>query len=336
MRQTITRRGACGTALSARLVILLSICLAAGVIGWAGQSASAQGWMPPPPDKRCPTVWGADDERGAANLQTPETVLRASKVIRDGKMYELGKVLDRNIPMSPGRSFVLNVQRTSGPNGRNQQGGNEETVFTELGQQGTQFDGLAHQQLGALLYNCVEADKVVRRSGYTKLGVEKAGSFFARGVLLDIAALKGVDMLPDDYMITLADIEAAMKQQNVDFDKGDAVLIRTGWGRLWAKDNARFIKGEPGIGLEVAEFLVKRNVMIVGSDNWAVEVRPYPDKDLFLPVHGFLLAVNGIYLIENLDLETLARDKVNEFAFIVEPLKLRGATGSSVAPIAVR
>ena len=143
-------------------------------------------------------------------------------------------------------------------------------------------------------------------------------------------------MLPDAYMITVADLEAAMKQDNVDIGKGDAVLIRTGWGRLWTIDNARFIKGEPGIGLDAAEFLARRNVMIVGADNWAVEVRPNPDKGLFLPVLGYLFNVNGIYLIENLDLEELGRDKAYEFAFIVEPLKLRGATGSSVAPIAVR
>jgi kynurenine formamidase len=322
-----------------RRFIVRAACACALLAGLAGapwRTATAQGWMPPPPEQRCPSVWGADDERGAANLQSAESVLAAARLIRDGKTYELGKVLDGTIPMSPGRTFALNVQRTSGPNGRNQQGGNEETVFTELGQMGTQFDGLAHQQLGPYLYNCVEAAKVARRGGFTKLGVEKAGSFFARGVLLDIAALKGVDMLPDDYMITVADIEAAMARQNVEVRKGDAVLIRTGWGRLWTVDNARFIKGEPGIGLEAAEFLVKRNVMIVGSDNWAVEVRPYPDKGLFLPVHGYLLNVNGIYLIENLDLEALARDKANEFAFIVAPLKLRGGTGSSVAPIAVR
>ena len=322
-----------------RRFIVRAACAGALLAGLAGapwRSATAQGWMPPPPEQRCPSVWGAADERGAANLQSAESVLAAARLIRDGKTYELGKVLDGTIPMSPGRTFALNVQRTSGPNGRNQQGGNEETVFTELGQMGTQFDGLAHQQLGPYLYNCVEAAKVARRGGFTKLGVEKAGSFFARGVLLDIAALKGVDMLPDDYMITVADIEAAMTRQNVEVRKGDAVLIRTGWGRLWTVDNARFIKGEPGIGLEAAEFLVKRNVMIVGSDNWAVEVRPYPDKGLFLPVHGYLLNVNGIYLIENLDLEALARDKANEFAFIVAPLKLRGGTGSSVAPIAVR
>ena len=322
-----------------RRFIVRAACAGALLAGLAGapwRTATAQGWMPPPPEQRCPSVWGAADERGAANLQTAESVLAAARLIRDGMTYELGKVLDGTIPMSPGRTFALNVQRTSGPNGRNQQGGNEETVFTELGQMGTQFDGLAHQQLGPYLYNCVEAEKVARRGGFTKLGVEKAGSFFARGVLLDIAALKGVDMLPDDYMITVADIEAAMTRQNVEVRKGDAVLIRTGLGRLWTVDNARFIKGEPGIGLEAAEFLVKRNVMMVGSDNWAVEVRPYPDRGLFLPVHGYLLNVNGIYLIENLDLEALARDKANEFAFIVAPLKLRGGTGSSVAPIAVR
>ena len=322
-----------------RRFIVRAACAGALLAGLAGapwRTATAQGWMPPPPEQRCPSVWGADDERGAANLQSAESVLAAARLIRDGKTYELGKVLDGTIPMSPGRTFALNVQRTSGPNGRNQQGGNEETVFTELGQMGTQFDGLAHQQLGPYLYNCVEAEKVARRGGFTRLGVEKAGSFFARGVLLDVAALKGVDMLPDDYMITVADIEAAMARQNVEVRKGDAVLIRTGWGRLWTVDNARFIKGEPGIGLEAAEFLVKRNVMIVGSDNWAVEVRPYPDRGLFLPVHGYLLNVNGVYLIENLDLEALARDKVNEFAFVVAPLKLRGGTGSRVAPIAVR
>jgi len=307
-----------------------------GVAGIVPQEASAQGWMPPPPEKRCPSQWGVDDERGAANLQTPQTVLKATKLIREGKVYELGKLLDASMPRSPGRSFALELKRTGGPNGRNQQRGNEETVYTELGQMGTQFDGLAHQGLGPYLYNCIENDKVAARSGFAKLGVEKVGSLFTRGVMLDIARLKGVDILPDDYEITVADLEEAMRRQEVDFGEADAVLIRTGWGRLYAVDNARFMKGEPGIGVAAAEFLARRNVMMVGSDNWAVEVRPNPDRDLFLPVHGFMLTVNGIFLVENLDLEGLSRDKVNEFAFIVQPLKLKGGTGSSIAPMAVR
>ena len=314
--------------------IIVLLCAAA--LDFMPQQAAAQGWMPPPPEKRCPSPWGADDERGAANLQTPRAVLNAVKLIREGKVYELGKVLDPSMPRSPGRSFALEVKRTGGPNGRNEQRGNEETVYTELGQMGTQFDGLAHQGLGAYLYNCIENDKVATRRGFTRLGVEKVGSLFTRGVMLDIAALKGVDMLPDDYEITAADLQQAMRRQEVDFGTGDAVLIRTGWGRLYAVDNERFMKGEPGIGIAAAEFLAGRNVMMVGSDNWAVEIRPNPDRDLFLPVHGLMLTVNGIFLVENLDLEALSRDKVSEFAFIVQPLKLKGGTGSSVAPMAVR
>src|SRR5712691_3954144 len=109
------------------------------------QPARAQGWNPPPPEQRCPSKWGASDERGAANLQTPQAVLKAARMIREGRVYELGKVLDASIPRSGARSYSLNLARTSGPNGRNQQRGNEETVFTALGQIGTQLDGLAHQ-----------------------------------------------------------------------------------------------------------------------------------------------------------------------------------------------
>jgi len=177
---------------------------------------------------------------------------------------------------------------------------------------------------------------VAARTGFTKLGVEKIGGLFTRGVMLDIAAMKGVDILPLTYEITVADLEEAMKRERVDFGAGDTVLLRTGWGRHYGVNNALFMSGEPGIGIAAAEWLVKRNIMMVGSDNWAVEIRPYPDKGLFLPVHGFMLVVNGVFLLENLDLEAMSRDKVYEFALILQPLKLKGATGSTVAPMAVR
>ena len=314
-------------ALSAALVIAMTA---------SAQPARAQGWMPPPPEQRCPSQWGANDELGAANLQTPQIVLRATRMIREGKVYELGRVLDRFIPKAGARSFSLNAARTSLPNGRNQQRSNEETVFTELGQIGTQFDGLAHQALGPYLYNCIENDKVVTRTGFTKLGVEKVGALFTRGVMLDIAALKGVEVLPATYQITVADMEEAMRRQGVDFSAGDTVLVRTGWIRHYAVDNALYLGTSPGIGVDAAEWLAKKNVMMVGADNCCVEVRPNPDKELALPVHGFMLAVKGIFLLENLDLEAMARDKAYEFAFIVQPLKLKGGTGSTVAPIAVR
>src|SRR5258705_10042950 len=101
------------------------------VIAALSQPARAQGWNPPPPEKRCPSQWGTNDERGAANLQTPQAVLKASQMIREGRVYELGKVLDPSIPRSGARSYSLNLARTSGPNGRNQQRGNEETRSEE-------------------------------------------------------------------------------------------------------------------------------------------------------------------------------------------------------------
>ena len=313
------------------LFVALMIATAAAAPG-----ARAQAWMPPPPEQRCPSQWGANDELGAANLQTPQIVLRATRMIREGKVYELGKVLDRFVPKAGARSFSLNSARTSLPNGRNQQRSNEETVFTELGQIGTQFDGLAHQALGPHLYNCIENDKVATRSGFTKLGVEKVGALFTRGVMLDIARPKGVEVLPANYEITVADMEDAMRRQRVDFGAGDTVLVRTGWGRHYAVDNALYLGPSPGIGIAAAEWLAQRNVMMVGADNCCVEIRPNPDKELALPVHGLMLVAHGLFLVENLELEAMSRDSVYEFAFILQPLKLKGATGSTIAPIAVR
>ncbi|MGH8676860.1 MAG: cyclase family protein, partial [Burkholderiales bacterium] len=131
-------------------------------------------------------------------------------------------------------------------------------------------------------------------------------------------------------------IQAGLKRQNVSIQPGDAVLINTGWGKLWNVDNPRYVSGCPGIGVAAAEWLAKQDVMALGSDNWPVEVAPNPDKKLSLPVHQILLVVNGIFIIENLKLDELAAKRAYEFAFIVQPLKVKGGTGSAVAPIAIR
>lgn len=156
------------------------------------------------------------------------------------------------------------------------------------------------------------------------------------GVLIDVAGLKGVDMLPDTYEITAEDLEQALQKQNLQLQPGDAVIINTGWGKLWAKDNARYVKSCPGIGIAAAEWLVKQDPMIVGSDNWPVEVAPNPDPQLSLPVHQLMLVVNGIHLLENMKLDDLAAKRVWEFAFVMQPLKMQGFSGSIVAPVAIR
>jgi kynurenine formamidase len=208
-------------------------------------------------------------------------------------------------------------------------------VISEIGQVGTQFDMFSHQGIDGLLYNCVKIDEVATRSGFSRLGVEKIGMLFTRGVLIDVAAAKGVEMLESGYEITVADLEAALTREGVSVEAGDAVIIRTGWGRLWGKDNARYNAGCPGIGIAAAEWLAGKNVMLMGADNFPVEVAPNPDKALSLPVHQIALAVHGIFLLENMNLEALAARKVYEFAFTMQPLKIKGGTGSTVAPVAL-
>jgi kynurenine formamidase len=299
-------------------------------------SLGAQSWVPPSEAQRCPSKWGAGDERGSGNLMKPEQVLKAVKFIRTGEIIELGEVLDPDkMPYFPGRQLSILTKRTNVLPQSNRRISNEEMVIGELGQIGTQLDGFSHQGIDNGFYNCFKQDQIASRTGFTKLGIEKVGTLMTRGVLLDVAALKGVDMLPDSYEITVADLQGALKRQNLTLQPGDAVIINTGWGKLWGKDNVRYIKTDPGIGVAAAEWLAKQNPMIIGSDNWSVEVNPNPDPKIGSPVHQILLAVNGIHMLESLKLDELAAKRVNEFAFILEPLKLKGATGSTVTPVAI-
>jgi kynurenine formamidase len=310
----------------------------AGAALVAAMAATAQtpSWVPPPESQRCPSKWGAGDQRGAANHMKPSTVLNAAKLIRTGEVIELGRVLNSSMPLSAGRRFGLLPKPPTAPNGANQRISNEELVVAEIGQVGTQFDGFAHQTHGNSLYNCFKLNEIASRDGFSKLGVHNVGALFTRGVMLDVAKYKGVAMLGDTYEITVADLEGAMKRQNTTINAGDAVIIHTGWGTLWGKDNARYSRGNPGIGVAAAQFLIAKDPMLLGADTAPVEVNPNPDKAISIPIHQLALVVNGVHLLENMKLDELAAKDVYEFALILQPLKLEGATGSTVAPIAVR
>jgi kynurenine formamidase len=298
--------------------------------------AHAQSWRPPADNQRCPSKWGAGDERGSANHMKPEAVLKATKLIKTGETVELGHVLSAEMPFFGTRRFDVHTKRTFMNQPSNRRGSNEELLVSEIGQVGTQLDGFAHQSIEYSHYNCFKTDDIQTRNGFTKLGIEKVGTMMTRGVLIDVAGLKGVDMLGDTYEITPQDLQQALQKQGLTLQPGDAVVINTGWGKLWAKDNARYVKSCPGIGIAAAEWLAKQDPMIVGADNWPVEVAPNPDKELSLPVHQIMLAVNGLHILENMKLDELAAKKVYEFAFVMQPLKLKGFSGASVAPIAIR
>ncbi len=313
--------------------VRMVIALAAGLTAHAGW---AQTWSPPSPDQRCPSKWGAGDERGAANHMTQANVLRAVRLVRSGEVIELGHVLSMDMPFFGTRRFDVHTKRTGGPMGSNKRYTNEEVVITEIGQVGTQFDMFSHQSIDNSHYNCFKTEEVTTRNAFTRIGVDKIGSLITRGVLIDVAALKGVEVLPIDYEITVEDLQAALKREGLSVQRGDAVLIHTGWGRHWGKDNATYVKGCPGLGIAAAEWLARQDVMLLGADNWPVEVAPNPDKQLSLPVHQIALVVNGIFLLENMKLDELAAKKAYEFAFVVQPLKVKGGTGSTVAPVAIR
>jgi kynurenine formamidase len=241
------------------------------------------------------------------------------------------------MPLYGSRSYNLTIPEMRGPLGPNQLTWNEEFVAAQIGQVGTQFDGLGHIGINGRFFNCNEAKDFVRAEGLTKLGVENVGAFFTRGVLIDVAGYKGLTRLEKGFEISVDDLKGALAKEGLSIREGDAVILNTGWGSLWMRDNATYGSGAPGIGLAAGEWLAGQKVVLVGADTGGVEVAPNPQNpQAEAIVHQLMITRNGIHFLENLDTSELARDKAYEFAFVFLPLKLKGATGSPGNPIAVK
>ncbi|MCC2669142.1 MAG: cyclase family protein [Armatimonadetes bacterium] len=325
---------------------LVSVALAAGLLGSAATSLAQKNAdrasETPIGSKWWPSRWGANDQRGAANRLTPDKVKQATQLIRTGQVYSLGRMYEYGMPLPGNRHFSLTIpgSPTGKPSGENMGVHHDELFSGEIGQIGTQFDGLGH--VGCKLpddyyfYNGFKLSEFGDAYGLKKLGVENVGPIFTRGVLIDMARYKGVDRMQSGAVITRADLEGALKAQNVRITPGDIVLLRTGHGKLWMKDNQAFGAGEPGIGMEAAQWLVEQQVVMCGADTWALEAVPHENPKRPFQVHQLLLTRNGVYVQENLDLEALAADRIYEFAYVFSPLRLKGASGSPGNPIAVR
>ncbi|MCI0628259.1 MAG: cyclase family protein [Acidobacteria bacterium] len=308
---------------------LLTICLGLFV----SISALANDIIEP---SRGSSKWGENDERGAANNITPDRVIGAAKLIKTGAVYLMGRLYEAEMPQVSGRQYTLVVPQATPLIGRNRLSWHEEFVASQLGQVGTQLDGLGHVGIGDVYYNGFDQRQFVTPKGLAKLGIEKVGVFFARGVLLDIALLKKKARLEKGYEVTDTDLKQALEGQRIQINPGDCVFVHTGWGGLWETDHSQYTSGEPGIGLSAARFLAQREITLVGFDNWGADAIPGSDPELFHPAHQVLLTQNGIYILENLDTSALARDRVYEFAFFFAPLRLKGATGSPGNPVAIR
>ncbi len=314
------------------VLVLPLICLGSVSMVDAQTPAGPEWW---------PSEWGPDDQRGAANRITPASVAAAASLITEGRIYELGRRYEIGMPLFGNRHFSLTIPGlpTAELGGENAVVYNDELVSGELGQIGTQFDGLGHVGTEIdgdfVFYNGFRLSEFGTSYGLTKLGVENVGTLFARGVLVDIAGYKGVDTLPARYVVTVEDIEGALERQGVEIREGDAVLFHTGWGRLWMVDNDAYGVDEPGPGITAIKWLAAKNILMTGADNYAMEASPGENPDRPIEGHQWLLS-RGIYNLENLDLSRLAADGVYEFAFIFSPMKLVGATGAPGNPIAVR
>lgn len=252
---------------------------------------------------------------------------------RDRRAYDLGLALEPGIPHGPTHSpFLFSLTKEHGQVVYRDGVSTSNDIFSMGSHVGTHIDALGHASKDGLLHGGVRADEVQSfRGGLRRRGVDEYGPIVTRGVLLDLPALYGRDELDDDHDVTARDLEHACKAEGIDVVPGDAVLIRTGLIRRWP-DHARFhANPAAGLVLDAAQWLGERNVRCTGSDNYAYEKVPARG----LAVHVELLVNRGIPIIEMLDLEELARDRVYTFLFVALPLKIVGGTGSPVRPVAL-
>jgi kynurenine formamidase len=336
-----------------------------------GSSAMAQEFNDKPLEETWwPSEWGPDDKAGSVNRTTPEMVLEAVELVKQGKTATLGKLYAHDIPFFGVRGFRLNIPGTptGGPFGSNQLVFHDELVTSEIGQVGTQFDGPGHIGIrtseGDLFYNGRNREDAYERGagnmviGMGDLGVEHVAEkgFVCRGVLLDATKHRGVNPLPiptstdSPGIVTADDVKAMVQAAGIDeIGEGDCVFLYTGHGDLWknsefkslsAEEKAEraktFVSGEPGFGRSACEYFAEQKIILTGGDTSANDAQPVGEVEgEAVPCHTELQTRYGIWNIENLDFEPLLADGVTEFLFVWAPLKIVGATGSPGNPVAL-
>ncbi len=281
--------------------------------------------------------WGPDDERGALNLITARGVQHAASLVTHGRTISLAQPISAAMAIPRHRPGFMHFMSRDGGDyaaGARKPGDfqfAEDTVVMPL-HTGTHIDALCHCWTDDTLYNGFDANNV-RSKGAARLGIDKLGPIATRGVLLDFVSLNGGQLAPD-CTIGLTMVQDAIRQASVTLREGDAILLRTGWLEDQASDSEVNFNTEPGLDVEAATFLAECGVSIIGADNFAVEVLPFPEGTVF-PVHQRLIRDYGIPLMEGLALQELAAQEAAEFLFVCAPLPILGATGSPVNPVVI-
>lgn len=290
-------------------------------------------------------VWGKDDVIGAGNLMTPDSVQAALAAIKNGQIIELSHDVAMGAPhISPIQTpYVMTLSRTS----KNM----EDFLSEKMGATNkigfyleriemtthvsTHIDALGHVTIAAELYNGLDREQAASDIGLNHNGIDKSPPFIARGILIDVAAYKGVEHLEPGYAITAADLQGALKKQGTTIPKGAIVFIHTGWGKNFTADPQHYAHTGPGIGIEASRWLASKKVVAIGADNMALEVTPGEDPKVVFPVHQHLLVKQGIYIIENVKTDELAAQQRYQTTTIMLPTKFRGATGTPLRIIAM-
>jgi kynurenine formamidase len=282
--------------------------------------------------------WGPNDEIGAANYITPELVVKAAQLVKTGKTYALGIETNSKTPAYPPRGFKITIVQPGQAGipglGPSKTTYNDDIIDGWVGV-GSQIDGLGHIGVEHVYYNGNKLADFADASGLKKLGAEKIPPIVARGVLLDMAAHFGTDIVKEGTAFNSKEIDEVVKKQGVEIGQGDVVLFHTGWVGLIGKDDKRYNAGEPGLGVDGARYLTSKGVVAVGADTWGVEAVPFETKNIF-EVHQILLPMNGTYILENMNTGPLAADKAYEFLFVLGVPKITGAVQGIINPIAIR
>ncbi len=275
-----------------------------------------------------PSPFGEDDQLGMLNHIDDAKRLQALASVREGRVYDLGHVLDEHVPVFPGRAFHQTLVTTAHHANMGGVGDNQVNWITEVvsgtTQLGTHLDALSHLQIGDRGYNGHRVSEIATPAGVTHLGVETVPQIVTRGFLVDVAGRS----LGPGGVISVDDVG------DLEPEPGDAVLFHTGWGARWHDPDA-YLAGEPGPGLELAAWLAEHGVALTGCDTWSYGPVPPEDPARPFDVPQTLNVRHGVFVVENLDTSMLAADGVREFALVLTHAKLRGATGAWVSPIAL-
>jgi len=278
--------------------------------------------------------WGTDDQLGALNLQTPETILRAFRLVKKGRFYNLSVPLSADGPQWPyfHKTWQTTFLTTQSDPCAAQFA---DEVLTLVTHSGTHMDALGHCWNEGMLWNGRSHDHV-DSYGTRWAGIEQVRGFLTRGVMLDMARFADVEHLGLGEIVTAEAMDACARSQGIRIESGDVLLVRTGWYRVFQNNYELWRQGEPGPDASCTAWLKERNVIAIGADNSGVESYVTKTRPALAPrLHVTALRDLGVYLFEHLDLEELARDRIYEFLFIAAPLRLPKASGSPFSPLAV-